>query len=180
MGKIKNLRWNNILITGRPGVGKTSVILKVVQQFPGRIGGFITKEIKESGKRAGFKLETLDGKGGILAHINVKSPYKISKYGVNIEDLEKIGVSSIKNALEDCELIIIDEIGKMELFSTSFKNAVLDTLNSNVQVLATITRSNLSFVNYIKSRKDVIILDITVKNRTNIHKKILKLLKKET
>jgi nucleoside-triphosphatase len=169
--------YKNILITGRPGVGKTSLILKVVKELPKKIGGFITKEIKKSGKRVGFELETFDGKKGILAHIDVKSPYKVSRYGVNIDDLEKIGVKSIKNALEDCELIVIDEIGKMELVSQCFKDIVLDALYSNVQVLATITHSNLPFVSDIKSRKDVIILDITVKNRTYIHKKILKLLK---
>jgi len=173
MGKIKNLRWNNILITGRPGIGKTSVILKVVQQFPGKMGGFITREIKRSGKRIGFELETLDGKKGILAHIDVKSPYKVSKYRVNIEDLEKIGVKSINNAMKDCELIVIDEIGKMELFSTYFKNAVLEALSSDVKVLATITRSNLPFVNGIKERKDVKILEVIIKNREYLHKEIL-------
>jgi nucleoside-triphosphatase len=174
-----NKYYKNVLLTGRPGIGKTSVILRVIQQFPGKMGGFITGEIKRLGKRVGFELETLDGKKGILAHIDIKSPYKVSKYGVNIDDLEKIGVKSIKNALGNCELIVIDEIGKMELFSSNFRDVVLEALNSNVKLLATITYSNLPFVSDIKSRNDVIILDITVKNRTYIHKKILKLLKKE-
>jgi len=165
--------YKNILISGRPGIGKTSVILKVVQQFRGRIGGFITREIKKSGKRIGFELETLDGKKGILAHIDVKSPYKVSKYGVNIEDLEKIGVRSINNAMKDCELIVIDEIGKMELFSTYFKNAVLDAFNRDIKVLATITQSNLPFVKEIKERKDVKIFGVTIKNREHLHKEIL-------
>lgn len=168
-----NKYYKNILITGRPGIGKTSVILKAVQQFPGRMGGFITGEIKRSGKRVGFELETLDGKRGILAHIDVKSPYKVSRYRVNIDDLEKIGVKSIKNALDDCELIVIDEIGKMELFSSNFRNVVLEALNSAVKVLATITHSNLPFVIKIKNRKDVKILEVTIKNREYLHKKIL-------
>ncbi len=168
-----NKYYKNILITGRPGIGKTSVILKVVQQFPGRMGGFITGEIKRSGKRVGFELETLDGKKGILAHIDVKSPYKVSRYRINIDDLEKIGVKSIKNALEDCELIVIDEIGKMELASPHFKKIVLEALNSDVKVLATITLSNLPFVIKIKNRKDIKILEVTIKNREYLHKEIL-------
>ncbi len=165
--------YKNILITGKPRVGKTSLILKVVKELPKKIGGFITKEIKKSGKRVGFELETLDGKKGILAHIDVKSPYKVSRYRVNIDDLEKIGVKSIKNALEDCEIIVIDEIGKMELFSSNFKNVVLKALNSNVKLLATITQSNLPFISDIKSRKDVKILEVTVRNREYLHKEIL-------
>lgn len=168
-----NKYYKNILITGRPGIGKTSVILKVVQQFPGRMGGFITGEIKRSGKRVGFELETLDGKKGILAHIDVKSPYKVSRYRVNIDDLEKIGVKSIENAIIDCDLIVIDEIGKMELVSPHFKYTVLEALNSDVKVLATITLSNLPFVIKIKNRKNVKILEVTIKNREYLHKEIL-------
>lgn len=168
-----NKYYKNVLLTGRPGIGKTSVILKVIQQFPGKMGGFITKEIKKSGKRVGFELETLNGKRGILAHIDIKSPYKVSRYRINIDDLKKIGVKSIKNALEDCKLIVIDEIGKMELFSSNFRDVVLEALNSNVKLLATITHSNLPFVSDIKSRKDVKILEVTVRNREYLHKEIL-------
>jgi nucleoside-triphosphatase len=90
----------NILITGKPGCGKTSLIIEIIKELNLPAGGFYTQEIREKGVRKGFKIISLDGREGILARVNFKSPYKVSKYGVNIKDLEEIGIKSILEALE--------------------------------------------------------------------------------
>ena len=113
------------LLTGKPGTGKTSLIKEVVSRVKGKAGGFYTEEMRRGGVREGFRLVTLDGHSAILAHINIHSPYRVSRYGVNIEGLDQIGISTLREAAQQCDLIVIDEIGKMELVSVDFKEAVL-------------------------------------------------------
>ena len=127
-----------ILLTGRPGVGKTTVIKEVVERLGGRAGGFYTAEIRKSGRRQGFKIITLDGKEGLLSHVKIKGSPRVSKYGVNLRDLEEIGVAALRRAIAEADCIVVDEIGKMELFSTAFREAVSDIIESGKTVLATI------------------------------------------
>ena len=112
------------LLTGRPGTGKTSLIKQVVAKTKGNAGGFYTEEVRSQGVRQGFRLVTLDGQHTILAHVNIHSPCRVSKYGVDIDSLNRVGVSSLRQAAKECDLVIIDEIGKMELYSASFREAV--------------------------------------------------------
>ncbi|MBU4310532.1 AAA family ATPase, partial [bacterium] len=107
----------NILLTGRPGIGKTSILKEIIDTLKINAGGFYTKEVREGETRKGFEIITLNGKRGILAHIDCRSPYRVSKYGVNIKDLEEIAAPAIAEALRNKECIIIDEIGRMELYS---------------------------------------------------------------
>jgi len=109
------------LLTGRPGTGKTSLIKQVAAQMKGKAGGFYTEEIRTRGIREGFRLITLDGEETILAHVSFHSPYRVSKYGVDSKTLEQVGVPALRRAAQQCDLVIIDEIGKMELFSTAFR-----------------------------------------------------------
>ena len=108
------------LLTGRPGTGKTSLVKQAVAEMKGKAGGFYTEEIRSGGARQGFRLVTLDGHSTILAHIDIHSPYRVSKYGVDIDSLDKVGVAALYKASRQCELVVIDEIGKMELFSDIF------------------------------------------------------------
>lgn len=162
MSPVRNCK--NILLTGRPGVGKTTLIRKVIDLLNKRAGGFYTEEIREGGQRKGFKIRTLDGEEGILASKGLKSPYRVSKYGVNLQDLEKIAVESILKALSKKEVIIIDEIGKMELYSEKFKEAVAKALNSPKKLIATITQYSCDFTDDIKNRKDVELIKIVPSN----------------
>lgn len=165
--------FKNIFITGKPGCGKTSLIMEILKEHCLEAGGFYTQEIREKGQRLGFKIIALDGKEGILAHANIKSPYQVSKYKVNIKDLEEIGVGSILEAVEKNKVIIIDEIGKMEMFSEKFKKAVISALDSKNKVLGTIKLTPSSFTDKIKNRKDTKIFYLTRENRQNIKEKIL-------
>jgi nucleoside-triphosphatase len=168
----------NILICGPPGVGKTTLIKKILENINLRAGGFYTEEIKENNRRVGFKIISLDNQKGILAHISVKGMKRVGRYGVNIYDLENIGVKSLSQALRDDDLIIIDEIGKMEIFSDKFKEKVLDCLNSEKFVLATIGIGGDKFISKIKERKDIVLFTINIENRDRLIDRISSLILK--
>lgn len=166
----------NILLTGSPGVGKTSIIKEVIDTLKLNAGGFYTREIREGGTRKGFEIITLNGKKGILAHIDCRSPYRVSKYGVNIKDLEEIAAPAIEEGLMNKEWIIIDEIGRMELYSPKFCSLVKKILDSEKMVLGTIAaygraRHN-EFLDSIRRRKDTKIIEVTFRNREKIIKEI--------
>ena len=167
---------NNILITGKPGVGKTTLIIKLIEELDLNAGGFYTQEMRLGGRRVGFKIITLDGKESILAHIDIKSPYRVSKYGVNLEGLEKVGVESIWRALENNKIIVIDEIGKMELFSPRFKEAVNSALNSDKITIATILLAPNPYTDKIKRRQDVKLFYLTQENREKVKEEIKNIL----
>ena len=170
------MKIKNIFITGKPGCGKSSLIMEILKELDFNAGGFYTKEIRESGIRKGFKITNLNGKEGILAHVNIKSPYKVSKYKVNTKDLEEIGVKSILNALKENKIILIDEVGKMEMMSEKFKKTVRTALNSKNKVLGTIKMTPDPFTNKIKGRDDAKIFYLTRENREKIKKEIIRLL----
>ena len=167
----------NIFITGLPGCGKTSLVIAILKELKLNASGFYTEEIREKGTRKGFKIITLDGREGILAHVNVKSPYQVSKYKVNIEDLEKLGVKSILDALNQNKVIIIDEVGKAEMYSEKFKKTILAALDSKNKILGTIMLKPNPFCDKIKQRKDTRIFYLTRENREEIKMEIKNLLK---
>lgn len=162
----------NIFITGLPGSGKTTLIKEIVEELNLAAGGFYTSEIRERGQRKGFKIITLDGKEGILAHTNIKSPYRVSKYKINIRDLEKIGVESILK--KENKICLIDEVGLMELYSKKFRKAVLAVLNSHNMVLGTIMLKSNPFCDKIKERKDTKVFYLTKENFQKLKREIKK------
>lgn len=153
----------NILITGRPGVGKTTLIKKVIEDIDTK-SGFFTTEIRGGGRRVGFAIETVDGTTGILAHVDIKSKYSVSKYRVNISDIEAVCVPSLEM---ERDLIVIDEIGKMELFSDQFRNRVLQALGTG-KVIATIMEQSHPFTDAIKNRDDVELVTVTEETRDEL------------
>jgi len=166
----------NVFITGRPGCGKTTMIIEIIKESNLNAGGFYTAEVREGGKRKGFKIIDLDGNEGILAHVGLKSPYKVGKYKVNIKDLEEIGVKSILNAINKGKVIVIDEIGKMELFSERFKRAVEEAINSKNVVLGTIKLAKDPFIEGIKNREDTIVFHLKEGKFNQIKDQIIKVL----
>ena len=155
------------LLTGRPGTGKTSLIKQAVAELKGKAGGFYTEEIRDRGARLGFKLITLDGQEAILAHVNFPSRYRVSKYGVDVDSLDRVGVSALRQAARQCDLVVVDEIGKMELFSANFREAVLEIIGSGKRVLGTIMLVSNPWADAIKRQPQVNLVEVT---RTNYYR----------
>ena len=162
----------NIFLTGPPSSEKTTAIKKVVAGLKRSAKGFYTQKIHVNGKRQGFKMITLAGKEGLLGHRDIKSDYTVSKYGVSIENIDNIAVPAIIPDNQS-QIIILDEIGKMECFSKKFKEAALQALDSNNTVIGTIAISGTEFIRKIKERCDMKIIEATESNRHELSDKIL-------
>lgn len=154
----------NLLVTGRPGSGKSTLVERVVAVLGVPVTGFFTREIRDGSGRAGFAVETFDGRTGILAHVRAKSPVRVGRYGVDIEAFESIAVPPLR-ARTPGTLVVIDEIGKMECFSPLFRTAVMNALDSPGPVFATIAEKGDSFIQAVKAREDVRLYRINVSDR---------------
>jgi nucleoside-triphosphatase len=160
----------NLLITGKPGSGKTTLILQTIKRLNTKAYGFYTKEIRESNIRVGFELCTLKGEKGLLAHKDIESRFRVGKYKVCLEFLEEVGVKAIEEGIENKGIIVIDEIGKMELFSKKFKQIVFKALDSKSKVLATIMEKSHIVADKIKNRPDIKLLRVEEVNDTKLVK----------
>ena len=149
------------LLTGRPGTGKTSLIKQAVSELKVNAGGFYTEEIRSQGTRLGFKLITLDGQEAVLAHVSISSCFRVSKYGVDVESLDRVGVAALRQAVRQCDLVVVDEIGKMELFSANFSEAVLEIIGSGKKVLGTIMLAPNPWADAIKRQPQVNLIEVT-------------------
>ncbi len=171
----------NLLLTGNPGVGKSTVIKKAVSRLKGREPkGFYTEEIREGGARKGFNIITLDGRKGILAHCRLKGPYRVGRYGVSITDLERLAVPAIQPSGNPESIIIIDEIGKMECYSRPFVEALYSALDSDNQVLGVIKKKGNGLITAIKQRDDVELVEVTLNNRDELPDQIVRILESRT
>ena len=156
------------LLTGKPGTGKTSLIKQAIAGMKGRAGGFYTEEIRTQGARKGFRLVTLDGRSATLAHTDIDSRYRVSKYGVDVDSLERVGVSALRQAAQECDLVIIDEIGKMELYSDGFRETVLQIMGSGKRVLGTIMLNPHPWADIIKRHSRVNLITVTRAGRSQL------------
>jgi nucleoside-triphosphatase len=167
-----------LLLTGRPGVGKTTVIRAVAAELDPRVGGFYTEEIREGRRRIGFRLIAIgtdQTQEGLLATVGSPSRHRVGAYGVHLNDLERVGVRAVRRAVEDpgIAVVVIDEIGKMELLSSEFREAVLTALSSPKPVLATIMSGRQPWVEAIKARPDATMIEVTSLNRRELPDRIL-------
>ena len=156
------------LLTGRPGTGKTSLIKRAVTETAVTAGGFYTEEIRSRGIRHGFRLVTLDGQSTTLAHIEIQSPYCVGKYGVDVDALDRVGVVALQKAMQQRQLVVIDEIGRMELYSDSFKKTVLEAIDSGKRILGTIMFNSNRWADTIKRRPEVHVVPVTGANRQQV------------
>ena len=148
---------SSIFIYGRPGSGKTTLFNEIVNDIkkfkPNLIiYGFITKEIREKGDRVGFSIENFKKEKGILAHIDFKNGPTVGKYGVNLKDLENVGIKTLVESLSNykIDLIAIDEIGKMEMCHPDFLKTVNRIINSSKTLLATVSYKNTDIIKSLK------------------------------
>lgn len=161
---------NNFLITGRPGSGKTSVIegaIKILRERGLKAGGLYCPEIREGLERLGFKIiDLMTGEERILAHVNQPTGPQVSKYRVNVKNVDEMSEVAIQRALGEADFIVIDEIAPMEMHSEGFKRAVQAALDSPKPLLAIIhQRTATGFIGDVKVRGDVKIFEVTEKTR---------------
>ena len=175
-----------LLLTGNPGVGKTTVLTKTVDALKAEgytVGGMISREVREGGTRVGFEiLDINSGRCGWLAHVNQKSGPQVGRYRVNIEDLNGIGAQAILAAVENCDVIAVDEIGPMELFSEKFKEATRKALESGKLIMVVVHwKAQDRLIVEAQKRVDAELITVTYENREKLHEatidKALKILK---
>jgi len=161
------------LLSGAPGSGKTTIIKEVLSKVGKSAGGFYTEEIRDQGIRQGFRIITLDGKNATLAHSGIRSPYRVSKYGVDISSMDEVAIPAVREAIRSRDIVVIDEIGKMELFSYSFRDAVIEALESEKRVLGTIMLASHPWADVVKRRAEVEIISVTRFNRSEVVSRVM-------
>ena len=164
----------NLIIAGTPGVGKTMLLREVTLAKRAHIGGFYTEHILAGRIRKGFMIRTFDGQERVLASKGLKSKHKLGKYGVDLNALENVGVPALKLALMTKSLIVIDEIGSMEVMSERFRTVLLECLTSTKPVLATIRAAAQPFSDQVKKFSDTQILLLTKSNYAAIKQQVRK------
>lgn len=162
-----------LLITGRPGTGKTTLIRKVAGSLSGRrLGGFYTEEIRTGGERTGFRIATFDGKEGVMAHVDYRGPHRVGRYGVDVSVIDELAESALA-VREGVDLYLVDEIGKMECFSKRFVAALQRLLDSPQRVVATIAQRGGGVIEEVKQRSDALLWELTWGNRDEVFGKVL-------
>lgn len=171
------LKKRLLFIAGSPGTGKTSVLLKTIEVLKARgcsLGGMVSREARAGGARVGFEiLDLSSGRRGWLAHVNQKHGPRIGKYRVNLEDLDNIGAEAIVNAVENADVVAIDEIGPMELHSERFKEAVKKAVESRKLVIGTVHWKERNRLIQAINARDAEIYKVTYENRGNLHEIIV-------
>ena len=163
----------NLLVTGPPGCGKTTLVRKIVQDLRGLpMAGFYTEEIREGRERVGFALVSLDGRGGLLSHVKVGGPSRVGRYGVDIAGFESF-LQDLGMTETAPRLIVIDEIGKMECFSGRFRKIVGMYLDSPLPFLSTIALRGTPQIEKIKVRPDVKLITMSHENRNEKFREVM-------
>ncbi len=167
-----------VFLTGQPGIGKTTVLLRcmeALEKMGFRVGGMLSREVREGGQRIGFEVfDPLTKRKGWLAHVNQPTGPRIGRYRVNLQDLVEVGVRSIEDALEKADCTLIDEVGPMELSSDAFRGVVLKAVDTSEPLLGTIhSRLRDPIIEAIKSRRDIMVYEVTIQNRENLHETII-------
>ena len=156
---------HNLLLTGRPGVGKTTLIQRILAELPGlRLAGFTTAEIRGSHGRLGFRAAALDGPEIVLAHVEKRTPYRVGKYGVDVAAFEHEIVPLLDVQRRDVDLFVVDEIGKMECFAPAFVAAMEELLADPRPLLGTIALRGPAFIATVRGRPDVLLREVTRAN----------------
>ena|SRR5438105_4312635 len=160
-----------LLLTGPPGVGKTTVLRRAAGELSNLdLRGFTTREIRQAGQRVGFRIETFDGESDVLAHVKIRSSHKVSKYGVDVEALDRVLAAQFPR--KRASVVLIDEIGKMECLSARFVDTVERLLESESVFVATVALRGGGFIDEVKRRRDVQLWRVSRSNRDEMPERV--------
>jgi nucleoside-triphosphatase len=165
-----------ILLSGPPQCGKTTVIQKVVAGFPGRAAGFYTREVRARGRRVGFEIVTLAGESALLSHIDFPGPFRVGKYGVNLDNFHRVGLPALE-VQPGVNLIVVDEVGKMECLSEKFVIAIERLWEVPVALLVAVAEKGGGLIAALKAKPDKVLFSVTPDNREALPARILDFLK---
>jgi nucleoside-triphosphatase len=164
-----------ILLTGPPQCGKTTVVQKVVARWPGRASGFYTREVRQHGTRLGFEIVTLAGATALLSHVDFPGPHRVGKYGVNLDNFHRVALPALA-AIPGVDLVVVDEVGKMECLSARFVTAIESLWRQPVPLLVTVAEKGGGYIAVIKEKPGKILITVTPGNRDELPDRILGLL----
>jgi nucleoside-triphosphatase len=161
---------SRFLIEARPGAGKTTALerlAELLQEAGVEVSGFLTRELRRHGRRIGFEIETFAGERGLLAHVDVKGKPRVSRYGVDVAEFERVALPEL-DALPARSVALIDEIGKMELASARFREAVAALFERPGPIVATVQLARHPVTDSLKRRRDVSTVRLTAANRDRL------------
>ena len=157
-----------LLLEGRPGVGKTTVAARLIELLRAdglSVAGFVTCELRAAGgRRVGFELETAGGRRGLLAHVDLRGGPRVGRYGIALDDLERLAVPELEAAREGA-IVVVDELGKMELASERFRDAFERVLARPLPLVATVHAFAHPFTDALKRDPSVAVVPVTAGNR---------------
>lgn len=156
------------LVTGEPGSGKTTLVRQVVSTMHMRASGFYTEDLRDRGVREAFRVVTLDGATALLAATELPGEVRVSKYGVDLRELERVAIPALRAAMERGHVLVIDEIGRMQLFSRAFRHTVLEALQAGHPIIGTIMAGRNPYAERIRQHPNVQLLRLTAANRQDI------------
>jgi nucleoside-triphosphatase len=131
-----------------------------------RLSGFVTEELRESGRRIGFAVETFAGERATLAHVRFSGPPRVGRYGVDLDAFERVALPALEP--EGADLILVDELGKMELASAAFREAMSTAFQGKLPIVATVHVARHSFAGALKSDPDVETIRVSQRNRDDL------------
>jgi nucleoside-triphosphatase len=169
------LELPRLLLTGPPQCGKTTAVRRVVERFPGKAAGFYTREVREGGSRVGFEIVTLKGEIAWLSHVDFPGPLRVGKYGVDLTGLHRVGLPALTPA-PGVDLIVVDEVGKMECLSPRFVAAMERLWSAPVALLVTVAERGGGFMAQIKRKPGASLITVTPANRDDLPEIILKMI----
>jgi nucleoside-triphosphatase len=162
-----------LLLTGPPGVGKTTLVRRVADSLHElRIGGFATDEVRERMARVGFRIIPFRSEGRMMAHVGFRSAQRVGRYGVDVKTIDAVSESAL--ALDPAvELYLVDEIGKMECLSAQFVAAMRRLFDGGRPVVATVARSGGGFIAEVKRLRGAEVFEVTPQNRDALVQRVV-------
>jgi nucleoside-triphosphatase len=164
-----------LLLEGRPGIGKTIVaqrLLSLLREAGVPVAGFTTGELRTGGRREGFMVQAASGAQEVLAHVDLPGPPRVGRYGVDLAAFERVALPALR-APRTGGVVVVDELGRMELASAAFRAAVVELLGRDVAVVATVHQARDRFTDALRRRPDIRVVGVTEATRDALPEQLM-------